>query len=357
MSDRLRWYATLVTLMLPVHAAAQEAPALERRIRQIDALRREAQAALTHDQAARREPLETLTVGSLVVVGRPENATLLRQATRIAWSRLDSLYGDAAQGLATAPMLFFLQGRPIKDATPAIARLQQVMAAPDATPSDVAYQLVRAGSAALRTRIDSALANWLGPQMLADIATPVVRTRAYVELVTAPSIAVRRCYAGAIDACGTALGIVRGDPVIVWYDASERRALVRQMREVSRMGLRPAINSCLQNESDAACLEVLHALQIGPPLTNDARQSLVRLALVSGGPHAFSHLSQSAGQPFERRLAVASGLPIDSLLRRWRSEIIAARPKPVTIAASFGWTALGWAVVFGLLALRSTRWR
>jgi hypothetical protein len=186
---------------------------------------------------------------------------------------------------------------------------------------------------------------------------PVMRSRVYVELVTAPSIAVRRCYAGAVDACGAALGVVRGDPIPVWYDASERRALVRQWRDAPQLGVRPAINSCLRNESDAACLDVLRALQVGPPLTNDARQSLMRLALASGGPRAFTRLSQSAGQPFERRLAMASGLPTDSLLRRWRSEIIAARPKSVTMAASFGWSALAWAVVFGLLALRSTRWR
>lgn len=357
MSDRMRWYATLAALMLPMHAAAQEAPALERRLRQIEGLRRSAAAALTQAQTARREPLETLTVGSLVVVGRREDAKLLQQATRMAWTRLDSLYGDAAQGLATAPMLFFLQGRPIEDATPAIARLQRVIAAADGTPGDVAFQLVRAGSAALGTRIDTALATWLGPQLLADVAMPVVRSRAYVELVTAPSIAVRRCYAGAVDACGAALGVVEGAPITVWYDANDRRALVQQRRDVIGMGVRPAINSCLQNESDSACVEVLQALQIGPPLTDDARQSLVRLALASGGPHAFSRLSQGAGQSFERRLAAASGLSTDSLLRRWRSEIIAARPKSVTIAASFGWTALGWAVVFGLLGLRSTRWR
>jgi hypothetical protein len=57
------------------------------------------------------------------------------------------------------------------------------------------------------------------------------------------------------------------------------------------------------------------------------------------------------------RLALAAAMPADSLLRRWRAEIMAGRPHPVPIAAAAGWAALGWCVAFGLLALRSTRWR
>jgi hypothetical protein len=183
-------------------------------------------------------------------------------------------------------------------------------------------------------------------------------SRVYVELVTAPSVAVRRCYAGALDACSAALGIVEGDRIPIWYDAAERRVLVRQLQDVLNSGLRPAVvNACVQAGSDGACLDVLHALQIEPPLSSDARQSIARMALAAGGRDAFRRLSRSAGQPIARRLVLAGGVPLDSLLHQWRDQVIAARPRPVTMAASMGWTTLAWSLVFGLLALRSTRWR
>jgi len=358
MSERVRaWYAVLIALTLPVAAAGQEAQALERRLRQLEVLRRDARVTLARAQAAAREPLDTVRAGSLVVVIRPADANFVGQAARIAWTRLDSLYGAAAEDLSGAPLLFFLQGQPITDVTPAVAKLQRVMGPSDATPTDAAYQLVRAGSVALRLKTDSALATWLGPQLLHDIALPVMNSRVYVELVTAPSIAVRRCYAGALDACSAALGIVEGDRIPIWYDAPERRVLVRQLHDVPGSGLRPVVNACVQAGSDAACLDVLRALQIELPLSSDARQSMARLALAAGGRDAFRRLSRSAGQPLERRLGLAGGVPLDSLLRQWRDQVIAARPEPVTMAASMGWAALAWSLVFGLLALRSTRWR
>jgi hypothetical protein len=357
MFDRWR-LAALLALALPFPAAGQDGPALERRVRAVDALRREALAAVERVQRARREPLDTFRAGSLVVVARPANAGLVRGATALAWTRLDSLFGDAAARLATTPLLFFLQGSPIRDAAPG-ARLQRVMAVADATTDDAAFQLVRAGSLAIREMADTALANWLGPMLLADVSPTLEQPRVYVELVTAPSIATRRCHAGALDGCATALAITEGDRVLLWFDAAERRATVRRMQaDVRNTALRPSLDACLESDSDAACQDVLRGSHwVEPPFTHEARQSLVRVALASGGRRAFERLIQSAGRPLAQRLTIAGAIPLDSLLARWRQEILAARPKPVTLAASIGWTALGWCIVFGFLALRTTRWR
>jgi hypothetical protein len=102
---------------------------------------------------------------------------------------------------------------------------------------------------------------------------------------------------------------------------------------------------------------VLHAMSFDAPLSAEARHSLARLVLDVGGRAAYTRLLRYPGRPLSERLAFAAGLPRDSLMARWRSSILAARPKPVTITAPGAWTALGWAVVFGLLALRSSRWR
>ena len=360
MSDRLRWWCVAaVGFVIVTNAAAQDAPALERRLQTLDVLRRDASDALVRAERARIEPLDTVTAGSLVVVVRPADAALGSRATIVAWGKLDTLYGDAAQRLGVAPLLFFRQGQPVRNVSPAVKQLQHVMASEDATVTDVAFQLVRAASVALGQKADTVLTNWLGPMLLPDATASVERSHVYVELVTAPSTAVRRCYAGAVASCAAALGTVEGDRALLWYDASERRTVVgRNLESAQHLGLYAASRACLEQESDAACLEVLHALPwLEPPLSNEARQSLARVALSLGGRRAFVRLSESAGRPLTQRLAIAAEVPLDSLLHRWRDLVIAARPHPVTLAARFAWAALGWSVVFGLLALRSTRWR
>src|SRR5205809_447951 len=85
--------------------------------------------------------------------------------------------------------------------------------------------VARAGSAVIRAEADTVLSNWTGPLLLAEVPAATENARAYVELVTAPSEAVRRCYAGTADACDAALGLLAGDPALQWYDVAERRAL------------------------------------------------------------------------------------------------------------------------------------
>jgi len=360
MSDRVRgWVFAVAAFLISTNAAAQDAPALERRLQKLDVLRRDATGALVRAQRARIEPLDTLMAGSMEVVARPADAAVVSRATIIAWGKLDSLYGDAALRAAAAPLLFFRQGQPVRNVPPAVQQLQQVMGSKEATVADVAFQLVRAASVAIGQRTDTTLTSWLGPMLLPDATPNVERSHVYVELVTAPAIAVRRCYSGVVESCAAALGTVAGDRALLWYDAPERRTVVgRNLESAQHLGLYAASRACLDQESDAACLEVLHALPwLEPPLSTEARQSLARVALSLGGRRAFVRLSERTGRPLTQRLAIAAAVPLDSLIHQWRDLVIAARPRPVTLSARFAWAALGWSVVFGLLALRSTRWR
>ena len=343
----------------PGAASAQESAALQRRLTRLDALRQEAARALARADSARREPLDTVRAGSLVILVRPTEAGLVRQGAGLAWASVDSLYGSEAHALAAHPMLFFVMTRPVQYLAPGSDLLQRVMADETATPDDVARQFILATATAMRARADTAASNWLGPILLPAIHTGAEHARVYVELVTAPSAAVRRCYNGDATGCRAALGLLDGgDAATLWYDAAERRDLVRRTPEAHRLSMRPATEACVVGRSDSSCLAVLHALpRIDPPLSAEARHSLARLALDVGGRAAYARLLRSPGRPLSERLASAAGVPRDSLMARWRTSILAARPKPVTFTAPGAWAALGWAVAFGLLALRSSRWR
>ncbi len=352
MFERHRWaVAALVASMMPAIVTAQDTTALVRRLHQLELLRHSAAVAVARAESARRERLDTVRSGALVIVVRPGEAALVRQASGVAWTRLDSLYGDEAATLSSTPMLFFLLGPP----RPQVAHLYPVIADSAATSADVAFQLVRAASVVIREKADTLVANWTGPLSLPEVPAAIEHARVYVELVTAPSVAVRRCYAGTADACAAALGLGEGDPAVLGYDAAERRALVAHSTDFLGR-LRPAVDACTLG-SDSACLDVLHARGFEPPLSTDARQSLVRLTLVSGGRRALGRLAHGVSRSLSQRFALAAGMPVDSLILAWRRAIIEARPKPVTIAPARAWTALGWIVLMGLVAFRSSRWR
>jgi len=359
MCDRLRLgLAAALTLALASSAAAQDARVLERRSRQFDVLRRDAVDALVRAQRLRFEPLDTVQAGALTVVARPSDVPPVSRAVVIAWGKLDSLYGDIAQRLAPARFLFFRQGFPIQNVPPALKDVPRVMGAADGTETDFAFQLMRASSLAIGHSSDSVFTTWLGPLLLQDANPVVERSHVYVELVTAPSSAVQRCYGGAMQGCAAALGLLEGDQAPLWYDAVERRTMVLHNQDIAqRFGLQSTADQCLDRRSDTACLQVLRSLPwLEPPLSTEARQSLTRLAVAVGGRRAFVRLAES-GAPLAQRLSAAAGMPLDSLLQQWRRLVIAERPRPVPVTRSSAWMALGWGVLFGLMALRSTRWR
>jgi hypothetical protein len=314
--------------------------------------------SLNHARAA--GGTDTISVGALRIVTNPSPARL-REAAARAWPVIDSLYGSEAQQLAQRPYL-------IAPYDPDTASPKPIMGGAIQVPWD--QDVTSLATLLLTTvpigRTDTALQNWLGGSVVPIIHPVQARAAVYVQLVTAPSQVARSCFLGVINDCRNALALDESpDPLQQWYpSAGERRALVsRSFAEYfgySDHGAgKPALQSCRAG-SDAACTELLRSLPPGVlprPLTNDARAALVHLALRLGGRAAYHRLVATPREPIADRLAGAAGVNVDSLVAQWRSEILAARPAPVTLPPWGSWAALGWTAVFAVCALRSSRWR
>ena len=183
----------------------------------------------------------------------------------------------------------------------------------------------------------------------------------YVDLVTAPSQVASRCLAGDLVRCRDALGILETvDPLTEWYDAPERRLLVARMRDHLANGPRRAeFVECVDRHSYATCDRILRSMPgyVAPPaLPPSARHHLFRLAIAAGGRDAYSRFALGTAT-VEQRLAAAAGMPIDSIVAHWRSDLMAARPpSPVPSMVSI-WTTVAWGIAIMLLALRVVSWR
>src|SRR5438093_1612454 len=225
----------------------------------------------------------------------------------------------------------------------------------------------------LQARADSLLREWRRASAVADMVDSLNHARAAggtdtisvgaLRIVTNPSPArLREAAARAwpvIDDGRNALALGESpDPLQQWYpSAGERRALVfRSFAEYfgySDHGARkPTLQLCGAG-SDSACTELLRSLPPGVlprPLTYDAHAALVHIALRLGGREAYHRLVATPGAPIADRLAGAAGVSVDSLVAQWRSEILTARPTPVTLPPWGPRAALGWTAVFAVCA-------
>jgi hypothetical protein len=300
---------------------------------------------------------DTIRVGALTIVANPSPLPLREAATR-AWPALDSLYGTAARQLEGRPYVIAAFDPDTTVERPAVRGALQVPQNDDVA-SLALILLMHVPMAPL----DTALQGWLGGSVRPTIRPEQQRAAVYVQLVTAPSGAARSCFVGEAGGCLGALDLIDGpEDLERWYPSqAERRALVtRSFAEYFGRGARqPTLRLCAEG-SDAACAELLRLLPPGAlprPLGYDARETLVHIALRHGGRDAYQRLIATPRAPIADRLASAAGMSIDTLVSRWRGEILASRPKPVALPPWGVWAALGWTAVFAACGLRSSRWR
>ena len=309
------------------------------------------------ERARAGEGRDTIAVGALRIVTNPSPLPV-RQAAARAWPVIDSLYGTLAADLTRRPYF-------IRAVDPDTAAPRSVFHVGLEVPWDLDEALV---VTLLLTNVpmtppDAVLGDWLGAPLRPAVRSQHDRATVYVQLVTAPSDASRRCFLGEIARCVDALGL--GDAageLQRWYpSAGERRALVTgSFAEFFNHGATAAAFRACASGSDGDCTELLRGLPgsaLPRPLGYEARATLVHLALRLGGRDAYRRLLANPSEPLRARLAAAAGVPLDSLIDRWRGDVIASRPATVLLPAWAFAVALAWTALFAGCGLWSTRWR
>jgi hypothetical protein len=359
MSSLVRQLLFVAALVAPRMVAGQQAAALRSRA---DSLLREWQqaSALAAVQDSLRHAAsiagrDTVRAGALTILVNPSPLPLARAAAR-AWPMIERFYGPAAQALARRPLV--------------IEAVDPDTAVPP-NPGD-ALQIFWDIDEDQLTRVlviladlssaDPALRDWLGGAVTPGLDSLQRRAQVYVELVTAPSQAVRRCFVGDRTACRDALSLSDAPDLLTrWYGADERRLLVTAQYAgfLNKGGRAAEFHDCGAG-SDSACLDLLESLPPGSlqrPLDYAARFALLETAIGLGGPETFHRLLLSPPGPMGARLATAALVTEDSLVARWHADILAARPRPVPLPPWGLWVALGWTAVFMTCGLGSSRWR
>ncbi len=376
MSDRW-WRAGILlcaALGIPGTVEAQSTAALQERFARLSD-----SAAVLRAQINAREArkaagvLDTLRHAGLTVVTQGAMPPTLPAALPLAWQRMVSRFGDRRATAAVAvaidaaedPQLRTLTFRP---AAPAAVRASaargKLVRLASLGLDSLAEVITAVASRDLWAGTDSVLVGWR------ESADPVWTVREvnleslYEQLVASPWAVPRRCFLGDLTACHGLLALDPASHVVVASYTPEERELVvgRMIGYASGRVMAQTIGACLSRHDTEQCTRVLvetfpapwsHRGALGAP----ARQALLAIVLEMGGSGAFEALNASAAAPMGERLAGAAGVPLDSLVTRWRNEILAARPQPVSVTSAGGWTAVGWATLLGLMALRSSRWR
>ena len=300
---------------------------------------------------------DTIAVGALRIIAN-RSPLPLREAAARAWVVVDSLYGPAAQRLADRPY-FILAVDPDTSARRPVLRVG----------FEVAWNLsVEDLTSLLLANIplappDRELETWLGAPLRPRLESTRDFATFYIRLVTAPSQAARLCFLGDIPSCRSVLDLDDSDSsYLQWYASpAERRAVL--LRSFADYFNRPATaaswRECTRG-NDTECVQLLRTLPRGsipPPLGTDAHRLLAHVALQIGGRDAYERLLADSSVTLGERLAAAAGVRLDTLVLRWRADVLAARPAVVTLPRWGVPVALGWIVLLVGCGLRSSRWR
>ena len=323
---------------------------------------------------------DSVRAGAIVALAYPGTVELVRRALPIAWSILEERLGPAALRAEGHPLVFQLvrtsgvgetTGARAASRSPPAIRFGlangSVMTEDEFTTRDqrsvLVDKLVELLAAEIWTSDGERFGHWLtagewAPMMVHD----QIWAAAYVELVTAPSQAVARCYQGDLDWCRSALGLDAGrsDP-FQWYSPDERRRLVSAMRisRIPGLELRDAYAHCVNARRQLSCDSVVRAraMDVPPPLPNSVRASLVAMAFELGGAGAPARLLGARDTSVELRLAVAAGTSSDSLLSAWRRRVLAANSPSLAMSALAALSVFIWCAIGLGFAMRSARWR
>lgn len=343
--------ATPVTAQTEIERLQRKADSLARLWKEADAL------ADLADSLARvpvMPPLDTLTVGGLLLV--TNQPALIRPAAERAWPVIDSFYGAAAAQLRERP--YRLQVI-TKDSQGFAPRQTWGTVIPGGWDADDVTRLLVAYTP---IPTDERYQHWAGGMLTpSSRGARVDLAESYVALVTSHFQIGTQCFTGRIDRCRTVLGLDSvNDPARLYPTFAERQKVARLLYAAyNGAGVRNDLVPCLAT-SDSSCQAALSKVpfeQLPRPVPQIVRHSLVAEALRIGGREAYTRLMADTLLPIPARLEAAAGMPLDSVIARWQTSVVAARPKPVAMPPIGALVGMGWGAIFGLMALRSSRWR
>jgi hypothetical protein len=95
---------------------------------------------------------------------------------------------------------------------------------------------------------------------------------------------------------------------------------------------------------------------VGGPFATTLRANLLRTAIDIGGPGAWGRFRDAGTAEVEPALVAAARIPLDSLITRWRTQLLALRPNTSPVTTSRVLLAIGWTIVALAGALGAARW-
>lgn len=328
-------------------------------------------AAVADSVSATRLPPDSLRAGELRWLLDASQSSSVPDAVTRSWSEISSVFGAEADVLKSHLFVARLRLEGGKDTTRKVFDLAEVhpgrldifdRVSEDEAIDPIAARITRRSAKIILEYGDSAVIRWLVEPFNPMPMQTGIRERMYADLVTAPSQVSSRCLAGDLRRCRDALGLVpTADPLTEWYDPGERRLLVVRMRELLNVGpQRVPYAQCDERHAYAVCDRILRAIPryvIPPALPTSARHHLFRIAITAGGNGAYSRLATGPARSVESRLADGAGMPIDSLVARWRADVLAAHPPSPNLSALSAWTAVAWGIAILLIGMRFATWR
>lgn len=361
--------ATLLALCAPRLLPAQRAVSSEARAQEhvVDTLVarwREVAKALGEfdDSLARiRAVTDTLRVGNLRLLVEPAIRSRAESAARVANARIDSIAGSAARRLEDRWLaVHYLSDVGHDTVVVAIrGRLRQEYATVwgPASDSALAEWIFQDARVALSNTIDRQMYFWMATTPTPDTLPTAMWLNARLNIVSSETSIARRCYDGDIEACKISLRLIGyEDPVMTWFDAAARRRYVTRHGAYSGGSGSVGGEACVAG-SDAACVNVMHAINhFADPIPPYLRNTVAAVAVQMGGHAGFERMLNGTDAPMQR-LASVAGVPVDSVLRTWLSKVHGTRLPSQDMTPGIALSSLGWVLVCGLLAIRSSRWR
>jgi hypothetical protein len=320
---------------------------------------------------ASRLPPDSLRAGAMLWLLDDSPRSSVQEAVTRAWSELSSVFGAEANVLKNHLFIARLRPEGGRDTTKKVFDLAEVYpgrldifdrVSENEAVEPILGRITRRSAKIILESGDSAVLRWLVEPFNPIPLQKGARERMYADLVTAPSQVSSRCLAGDLRRCRDALGLVSvADPLTEWYDPGERRLLVTRMRELLNVGAqRPAYTQCDQRRAYAVCDRILRSIphySAPPPLPTSSRHHLFRIAMNAGGNGAYSRLVSGPARNVDSRLADAARMPIDSLVARWRADVLDAHPSSPNLSALSAWTAVAWGIAILLVGVRFATWR